>query len=68
LYESVSKYAFDFETLSTSVLGYAQNCPRTQTPLGFCTPPSVAEMSFLGIPKKLLQMMVKLKYAERILI
>ena len=25
LYESVSKYALDFETLSTSVLGYAQN-------------------------------------------
>ena len=33
----------------------------------FIYPPSVAEMSFLGIPKKLLQMMVNLKSAKRIL-
>ena len=33
----------------------------------FIYPPSVAEMSFLGIPKKLLHMMANLKSAKRIL-
>ena len=46
LYESVSKYALDFETLSTSVLGIAQNCPLTQTSLVFCTPPSLVAQKF----------------------
>ncbi len=31
LYESVSKCALDFETLSTAVLDYAQNCLLTQS-------------------------------------
>ena len=32
----------------------------------FIYPPSVAEMSFLGIPKKLLQMMLNLKSAQAV--
>ena len=46
---------------------FHKNAVFVKTRHCFIYPPSVAEMSFLGIPKKLLQMMENLKSAERIL-